>query len=121
MKTIVIHIKDDICAKNGRDPEATSLIEAARSFGTVESWDTAVASLRAEYQAVINNLKLDLDKISENEVTPDELEVLKIIRKKSSKEAVEYQKAIADRDAQLQAVKVENENRAAQIRNIFGL
>ena len=121
MKVIVITIQDDVCAKNGRDPEATALIEAARSFGKVESWDAAVAVERSKYQAVIDNMKTQLAAIEETGVTPEELKVLRAIREKSAIENAHFEKTIADRDEQLNAIRAENENRNEQIKNILGL
>jgi hypothetical protein len=121
MKKIVITIQDDICAKNGRDPEATALIEAARSFGKVEPWETAIAAEKATYQAVINNLRTEMEAISENSVTPEELEVLRVIRRKTANETAHYEAVIAERDAQLKSIQAENENRNAQIKSILGI
>ena len=101
MKVIVITIQDDICAKNGRDPEATALIEAARSFGKVESGDAFLNAERAKYQQVIDNLKTQVEATAENRVTPDELEILRAVRKKSANENTAYEKTIAERDEQL--------------------
>lgn len=121
MKVIVVTIQDDVCAKNGRDPEATALIEAARNFGKVESWETAIATEKAKYQAIINNLTAQVEANAENGVTPAELEILRAVRKKSADEVAAYERTVAERDAQLLAVKSENENRAAQIKAILGL
>lgn len=132
MKSFVVHVSESVCAKNNRDPSAASLIEAARSFGTVETLDQALASERAKYQAEINNLtqqhnamlgeyERKLTSISEQGVTADELEILRVLRKKSANEAAEFEKTLAERDAQLNAIKVESENRVAQIRAIFGV
>ena len=121
MKSIVVHVSDDVCAKNGRDPEATKLIEIARTFGSVETLESALAADRAKSQVVINNLTEQLEAIKENEVTPAELELLRAIRKKAAKEAEQYQADIKQRDDQLKAIQVENENRAAAIRTMFGL
>jgi hypothetical protein len=121
MKKIVITIQDDVCVKNGRDPEATALIEAAKSFGKVESWDSAILAEKTQYQASLDNIRKNLESIKDFGVTEAELEVLKVLRKKSAAEAAAFEKTIADRDAQLNAIKVESENRVAQIRAIYGI
>ena len=131
MKSFVVHVQDSVCAQNNRDPEATTLIEAARSFGTVETLDAALASQKAKYEAeitrlnnqhnaIVDGLKATLATIEEKGVTADELEVLHVIRAKATKEAEGYQATIAERDNQLNAVKLEAENRAAQIAAMFG-
>ena len=120
MKTFVVTVMDDVCAKNNRDPEATSLIEAARTFGKVETLDAVMAAERTKYEGIIRNLREQLDATAESNVTEAELEVLRAIRKKASVEAVGYEQTIAERDAQLQAIRQESENRAAQIKAIYG-
>ena len=131
MKSFVVHVKDSICAQNNRDPEAASLIEAARSFGTVESLDAALASqkaqyeteiarLKAQHEAIVDDLNAKLSVIEEKGVTAEELEVLRVIRSKSDREAEGYKATIAERDNQLNAIKLESENRAAQIAAMFG-
>lgn len=131
MKSFVVHVQDSVCAQNNRDPEATTLIEAARSFGTVETLDAALAAqkskyeveiskLKSQHEAIVDDLTAKLTLIEEKGVTADELEVLRIIRAKSTKEAEGYQATIAERDNQLNAIKLESENRAAQIAAMFG-
>ena len=131
MKSFVVHVQDSVCAQNNRDPEATTLIEAARSFGTVETLDAALATQKAKYEAEIarltnqHNANVDgltakIAAIEENAVTADELEVLRVLRAKANKEAAGYQATITERDNQLNAIKLESENRAAQIAAMFG-
>ena len=131
MKSFVVHVQDSVCAQNNRDPEATALIEAARSFGTVETLDSALAAqkskyeveiskLKSQHEAIVDDLSAKITLIEEKGVTADELEVLRIIRAKSAKEAEGYQATIAERDNQLNAIKLESENRAAQIAAMFG-
>lgn len=128
---IVIHVRPDICAAHGRDPQATKLIDLAKTFGTVESLDNALAKERSEHQLVVNNLTAQYDaaiaekdakikKIEEYEVTPAELVVLKAIREKSAAEAAEFKTEITTRDNQLKAIQLENENRAAAIKAMYG-
>lgn len=131
MKSFVVHVQDSVCAANGRDPEATTLIEAARTFGTVETLDAALAAQKAKYEAeilrltnqhnaIVDGLNAKLATIEEKGVTADELEVLRVLRAKAAKEAEGYQATIAERDGQLNAIKLESENRAAQIAAMFG-
>lgn len=132
MKDIVVHVLDSVCATHNRDPEATALIEAAKSFGTVESLDNALAQERAKAQAEINKLntqhlaevnelKARLAAIEEKAVTDAELEILKAIRKKADAESASYQSEIKRRDEQLSAIVAEQEARKQQIRALYGL
>lgn len=131
MKSFVVHVQDSVCAQNNRDPEAASLIEAARSFGTVETLDAAlsaqkskyemeIAKLKAQHEAIVDGLNAKLATIEEKGVTAEELEILRVIRAKSDREAEGYKATIAERDNMLNAWKLESENRAAQIAAMFG-
>lgn len=120
MKTIVVTVLDDVCAKNGRDPEAALLIEKARLYGRVESGDTFLATERAKSQEVINNLTTQLESISENKVTPAELEILRALRQKAKNEGKVYEEEIDALRGQLQKVVEEGENRAKAIKAILG-
>lgn len=131
MKSFVVHVQDSVCAQNNRDPEATSLIEAARSFGTVETLDAAlsaqkskyeieIAKLKAQHETTVDGLNAKLAAIEEKDVTAEELEVLRVIRAKSDREAEGFKATIAERDNMLNAWKLESENRAAQIAAMFG-
>lgn len=126
MKDIVIHIREDICARNERDPEATKLLEVAKQYGSVETLDSALASERAEHQAVIRNLstqydsqidalKAEMEHIKEFKVTEEELKILRVVRAKSAIEASNYEEAIRSRDEQLKEIRLENEDRNAKI------
>lgn len=132
MKDIVVHVSDSICAANQRDPEATALIEAARTFGTVETLENALASERAKAQAEINRLtaqhnaevdalRAKLAAIEERAVTDAELEILRSVRKKAEIESAQFQNEIKVRDDQLSAIVAEQEARKQQIRALYGL
>lgn len=132
MKDIVIHVREDICAKFNRDPEAVKLIEVAKEFGVVESLESAIANERANHQTVVQNLTTqyegiikDLEakicEIKEQHVTPEEIEVLRAIRKKASIEAAQYEDEIEARDEQLKAIVADNESRVSQLKALFKL
>lgn len=132
MKDIVVHVSDAVCASNQRDPEATALIEAAKTFGTVESLDNALAAERAKAQAEINRLtaqhnaevdalRARLAAIEERAVTDAELEILRSVRKKAEIESAQFQNEIKVRDDQLSAIVAEQEARKQQIRALYGL
>lgn len=132
MKDIVVHVSDSVCAANNRDPEATALIEAAKSFGTVETLEHALAQERAKAQAEINHLtaqhnaevdelRAKIASIEERAATDEELEILRAIRKKSELESVQFKNEIKARDDQLSAIVAEQEARKQQIRALYGL
>ena len=120
MKTIVVTIREDICALNQRDPSGASLIEAAKSFGTVIPWEEAIASVKAESQKTIDGLTTQLELIKENEVTPAELEILRALRKKAATEGRSYEDEISKLKGQLEQVVAESASRAEKIKAILG-
>ena len=130
-KSFVVHVREDIAKANGRDPEATKLMDLARTFGTVESLDSALSAERAKHQAVITNLNAQYEaeiaekdayiaSIEEKAVTDAELKVLRVMREKEAAEKAGYESEIATRDEQLKAIQIENENRAAAIKAMYG-
>jgi cell shape-determining protein MreC len=80
MKKVVLTIKDDVCARNGKDANATELLSVASKYGTVEDYDTVIAKEKAELVAIINGLNAKLDTIAEYNVSETELPVLKAHR-----------------------------------------
>ena len=121
MKSLVITVLDDVCAKNNKDPEATQLIEVAKTYGKVEPLEAVLNAERLIYEKTITNMRIQLDACAEHGVTPAELEILRLIRKKSQDESAEKEKIIAERDAQLHAIKAEQEARVSQIKSILGV
>ena len=80
MKKVVLTIKDEICAKNGKDPNATDLLNVMSHYGTVEAFESAFAKEKAEYQTTIDGLNSQLNAIKEQELTADELHMVKAYR-----------------------------------------
>lgn len=80
MKKVVFTVKDDVCARNGKDANATDLLNVMANYGTVESYDTVVAKITAEQSAIINGLNQKLAVMEENSATEAELPALKAIR-----------------------------------------
>jgi hypothetical protein len=131
MKDIVVHILDSVCAANNRDPEAAALIDAAKTFGTVETLENALAAEKAkcqaeinrltmQHEAEVNELKAKLTSIEENQITAEELEILRAVRKKSVAESAKYEAELKLRDDQLSQVVAEGEARKQQIRALYG-
>lgn len=118
MKTFVVTVLDDVVAKNGKDPEALQLIEAARTYGKVETLEAVTEGIRKEYEEVIRNLRIQLDACAEHGVTPTELEVLRLIRKKSAIEAQDFENNIADLKALVKSLEENHEATLAKIRSV---
>lgn len=115
MKKYVFTIKDDVCAANGKDTEATELLAKMRLWGDVEDYDHVVASVRAEYQSVVDNLTAQLTAIKSQELTDDEINLLNSYRacKKATGDA--YQARIDALELQLEGIKADYQKKAEQI------
>lgn len=119
MKKFVFTIKDDVCAANGKDVEATELLAKMKLWGTIEDYEQAVSVVRAEYQATIDNLTAQLNAIKDQELTNDEIVLLNAYRgcKKVTGDA--FQERINALESQLDEISAENQKRLAQIAAIL--
>lgn len=119
MKKYVFTIKDDVCAANGKPVEATELLEKMKLWGDVEDYDHVVASVRAEYQAVVDNLTAQLSAIKSQELTDDEIALLNAYRacKKATGDA--YQARIDVLETKIAEAVEAAEKKAAQLRAIL--
>jgi hypothetical protein len=80
MRKVVLTIREDICEKYGKDKTATDLLNVMAHYGTVESYETATAKDKAEFQANIDSLTSQLEAIKENDLTNDELDIVRSYR-----------------------------------------
>lgn len=120
MKKVVLTIKDDVCARNGKDANATELLTVMSHYGTVEDFETATAKEKAEYQATIDNLSAQLNAIKEQELTDDEIKMVKSYRENKSSVVSAYVAEAEQYKIQLEAVKTEHEQRVAKLKAILG-
>lgn len=109
MKKVVLTIKDDVCAKNGKDVNATELLTVMSHYGTVESYDPVVAKDKAEYQATIDNLTAQLNAIKEQELTVDEIKMVKAYRENKSAVVADCEKKL---NAMAETLRLGNEKLA---------
>ena len=120
MKKVVLTIKDDVCARNNKDVNATELLNVMSHYGTVEDFDSALAKNNAEYQNTIDSLNAQLTAIKEQELTVDEIKMVKSYRENKSSVVSAYVAEAENYKSQLQAVKNEHEQRVARLKAILG-
>lgn len=120
MKKFVFTIKDDICSANGKDVNASELLAVMGHYGTVEDYEKVVSSVKGEYQEAIDHLSLQLNAIKDQQLTDDEIRVVKNYRDCKSAVVAQYTAEINTYKTQLTAVKQENEQRNARIMAILG-
>lgn len=64
MKTYVVTILDDVCVKNGKNETMQAeLIKKLSEYGTVEPYEENIAKHDAQWQAVVDEIKKELDKV----------------------------------------------------------
>lgn len=119
MKEILFTVRDDVCAKTGRDPNATELIEAMKNYGTVEDFEAVENRVRQEYQKTFDNLTAQYNAIKDQELSDSELKLIKTLRECKQVDEQVYTTKIAELESQLTIIKQENEERAIKIREIL--
>jgi hypothetical protein len=121
MKKYVFTMKEDVCEAHGKDAAKQSeLLAVMAHYGTVEDYERVIAPVQAEYQGVVDNLTAQITAIKEQELTLDEIKIVKAYRENKAAVVTEY---IAEADkykTQLEAVKNENEQRVAKLKAILG-
>lgn len=97
MKKYVLTIDEATCSKNNKDVNATELLNVMAHYGNVENYETVEARVVAEHQRVNAELHKQLNDIKEQELTPDEVAMVKEYRR--NKQAV-----VEEFDAKLKAM-----------------
>jgi hypothetical protein len=120
MKKVVLTIKEDVCVKNNKDVNATELLNVMAHYGTVETYESATAKDKAEFQATIDSLNKQLNDIKEQELTVDEIKMVKSYRENKTSVVSAYVAEAEQYKNQLQAVKNEHEQRVAKLKAILG-
>jgi uncharacterized protein YjcR len=81
MKAYVFTMMDDVCTLNNKTEEQKrEVLKVLSHYGKVENYDDVVAGERAKYQSVIDNQTKQIEAIKEQELTPDEMSMVKAYR-----------------------------------------
>jgi hypothetical protein len=120
MRKYVFTIKDDVCAANGKDIQATELLKVMTHYGSVEDYEKDISTTKAEYQGTIDALTLQLTAIKDQELTDDEIRMVKAFRDCKNAVVSKYVAIAEEYAKQLEAVKQEAEQRTAKIKAILG-
>ena len=120
MKKYVFTVKEDICNANNKDINATELLSIMSHYGTVVDYDKDTAVVKAEYQAAIDNLNVQLSAIKDQELTVDEIAMIKAYRDAKNSVIVQYTDTIKTYEGTLNNLRTEFENRIAKIREVVG-
>ena len=109
MKKVVLTIKEDVCVKNNKDVNATELLNVMAHYGTVETYESATAKDKAEFQATIDSLNNQLNDIKEQELTVDEIKMVKAYRENKSAVVADCEKKL---NAMAETLRLGNEKLA---------
>lgn len=126
LKRYVFTVRGDVCDANNKDRNATALIEKMCQYGTVEDYDTHVAAVKAEYQAVYDDLNVRYEQIKNQKLTKSEIQLVNLLRSLMTEEMSRYaaeveavKKQYGDENEalrnQLAEIKAEHESRIAKI------
>ena len=115
----VLNIREDICLANGKDPAATELLEKMKTYGEVTPFEKEVATIRAEYQAIIDGLTKQLNAIKDQELTEDEIIFLNFYRERIVANCAIHLKRIDALEVKIKELAEAAEKKAAQLRAIL--
>ena len=81
MKAYVFTMMDDVCTLNNKTEEQKKeVLKVLSHYGKVENYDDVVAVERAKYQSVIDNQTKQIEAIKEQELTADEMSMVRAYR-----------------------------------------
>ena len=81
MKQFVFTMLDDVCTLNNKtEAQKQEVLKVLTHYGKVEDFDTVLASERAKYQEVIDNQTKQIEAIKEQDLTQDEMAMVKAYR-----------------------------------------
>ena len=115
MEKYVVTFAEDQATANGRNPDPTSFIAEMKLRGKVTPYEDDLKAVRAEYQAIIDNLTAQYNAISAQELTPDEIVLLNSYRDCKAVTGEAYQKRIDSLEQCLEDVRISSKKRAEQI------
>ena len=120
MKKYVFTVKDDVCALNGKDINATELLEVMKHYGSVEDFEKVFASVKAEYQETVDSLTAQNDAIKAFNLSNDEYELIKAYRSCRAVISAGYESRIETLETQLDDIRTEEQTRLEKIMAILG-
>lgn len=107
MKSFVFTMQEDVCNANGKtEANKQDLLKVLPHYGTVEDLDAFINAEKAKYQAVIDNQQKQLDSIRDQELTDDEIAMVKAYR--AAKNAVVAKHIAVENECRQTIQKLEN-------------
>ena len=120
MKKYVFTVKDDVCALNGKDINATELLGVMSHYGSVEDYESVFAGVKAEYQGTVDSLTAQNEAIKAFNLSSDEFELVKAYRACRATISAGYESRINILETQLTDIRTEEQTRLEKIMAILG-
>ena len=81
MKKYLFTLMEDVCEAHNKDAaKQNELLSVMNHYGKIEDYEKAIAPIIAEHQGVIDNLTAQITSIKDQELTDDELAMVKAYR-----------------------------------------
>lgn len=115
IKKVVLTIIPSVCDKNGKDPQATALLETMKTYGTVEPLEKVIDAATAEYQAELGETRKMLTNIQDQQLTDDEVSFNAFYRKLKAALEEKKDQEIEGYKARLDEVRQDSLKRSEQL------
>jgi hypothetical protein len=119
MKKWVLTVREDVCAANGKDVNATELLGVMKLWGEVNEFEKEIAAVKVDYQTTVDNLTAHIASIKAHDLTDDEVALVNAYRACKATVTEGYKTRISDLEVMLEDIKAEEEKRIEQIIAIF--
>lgn len=97
MKQFVFTMMDDVCSQHNKtEAQKQEVLKVLTHYGSVEDFDTVLANERAKYQAVIDNQTKQIEAIKDQDLTDDEMSMVKAYRVAKSGVVAQHKAVEAD-------------------------
>ena len=119
MEKYVVTFVEDVASVNGRNTDPTEFIAEMQLRGKVTPYDDELKAVRAEYQAIIDNLTKQLKAIQDQELTPTEILWLNFIREREAESSKVHLERTAALEKQLEEIIAGYQNKIAQLNAVL--
>lgn len=127
----VVDIQESIASRNGRLDKIPELLSVLPYYGTVEDYETNISELKNYYQAQIDDLASQIQKLSAYNLTDGEIKVLNQLRlneeetvrrctEENAAKISSLETQLTASNSKLESIKNESENFKRRIMTMCG-
>ena len=118
-KELVLIIQEDKCDNNGCLDKIPDLLSVLPKYGKVIPLSVVEQEIRDKDQEIIDNLTTSLAKLKAHNLTPEEIQVLNVMRATDAEKSRKREEEWAQEKAQLIAEKQESDSKVVALANEF--